>query len=709
MAIQRINLTRDQLASFLQDFEQIKQFENLFATVNSTANFDIEGTSISAGNAEASANEALALISAIENSIEFVQTAQAVQNNNSTATDYIDFSTTAPAPVEKVGRVYWDGGTTLGVRMTANVIGRVNEDLFYYIKASSAITKGQVVMFTGSVGSSGVPTGAPATGVTDGSYIMGVAAESIALNGFGLVQYNGTLKGIDTSAFVDGDILWYDPAVTGGFTKTKPSAPNVKVQMAAVINAGSGGSGSILIRVNAGSVLGGTDSNVQFNTLADKDLIQYYSAGGYWRNVAYSSITVGYADNLTGGAANRIPYQTATNSTGFIVAPTIASTVLTWNGTGFAWTIPATGTVTSVAALTLGTTGTDLSSTVATGTTTPVITLNVPTASASNRGALSSTDWSTFNGKQAALVSGTNIKTVGGVSLLGSGDVGTIGVTYGGTGTATAFTAGSVVFAGASGVYSQDNTNLFWDNTNKRLGIGTTAASYKLDVRGGISVSSTASGSAPANGGYFGVSSSGLYMSSTGSTPLSFAIGGTERAWLNTTGNYVVGASNDDNINSGVGVKLRGASTGNGVATVSASSTSAAVGLSMYSTGAAAYRFYVSWDGKINCTSTTIAAISDVRMKENIRDLDYGLDTILALKPRRFDWKAGKGKGTKDDIGFIAQEAELVMPEMVGSWLPGPGDPEDLKSLSAGELIPVFVKAIQELTARVEELERNAK
>jgi hypothetical protein len=60
------------------------------------------------------------------------------------------------------------------------------------------------------------------------------------------------------------------------------------------------------------------------------------------------------------------------------------------------------GTVTSVAALTLGTTGTDLSSTVATGTTTPVITLQVPTASATNRGALSSTDWSTFNGKAPA-------------------------------------------------------------------------------------------------------------------------------------------------------------------------------------------------------------------------------------------------------------------------------------------------------------------
>lgn len=81
------------------------------------------------------------------------------------------------------------------------------------------------------------------------------------------------------------------------------------------------------------------------------------------------------------------------------------------------------GTVTSVAALTLGTTGTDLSSTVATSTTTPVITLNVPTASAANRGALSAADWSTFNGKQEALVSATNIKTINGSTILGSGDL----------------------------------------------------------------------------------------------------------------------------------------------------------------------------------------------------------------------------------------------------------------------------------------------
>jgi hypothetical protein len=66
-----------------------------------------------------------------------------------------------------------------------------------------------------------------------------------------------------------------------------------------------------------------------------------------------------------------------------------------------------------------GTTGTDFN-VVSSGTDHQ---FNLPTASATTRGALSTTDWSAFNGKQAALVSGTNIKTVNGNSLLGSGNI----------------------------------------------------------------------------------------------------------------------------------------------------------------------------------------------------------------------------------------------------------------------------------------------
>jgi len=89
-------------------------------------------------------------------------------------------------------------------------------------------------------------------------------------------------------------------------------------------------------------------------------------------------------------------------------ATSYTNTIPAKTGT-FAMLDDITGTVTNVSALTIGTTGTDLSSTVVTGTTTPVITLNVPTASATNRGVLSAADWSTFNGKQVAGTYSTDI------------------------------------------------------------------------------------------------------------------------------------------------------------------------------------------------------------------------------------------------------------------------------------------------------------
>lgn len=129
------------------------------------------------------------------------------------------------------------------------------------------------------------------------------------------------------------------------------------------------------------------------------------------------------------------------------------------------------------------------------------------------------------------------------------------------------------------------------------------------------------------------------------------------------------------------------------------SSSNSDLNLYVYSTGAAAARFYVGMAGTVYATSTTITGISDVRLKENIRDLDDGLASIMALKPRKFDWKAGKGKDIKDDRGFIAQEFEQVFPDMIDEWSdPAPEGEEPYKAVNAN-LIPTLVKAIQELKA----------
>jgi hypothetical protein len=91
----------------------------------------------------------------------------------------------------------------------------------------------------------------------------------------------------------------------------------------------------------------------------------------------------------------------------------------------------------------------------------------------------------TWNAKQAALVSGTNIKTINGNTLLGSGDLvisGGGGITIGTT-AVTSGTIGRVFFQGTGDVVQQ-SASLFWDNTNSRLGVGATpSTAVRLDVR----------------------------------------------------------------------------------------------------------------------------------------------------------------------------------------------------------------------------------
>jgi len=119
-----------------------------------------------------------------------------------------------------------------------------------------------------------------------------------------------------------------------------------------------------------------------------------------------TSVTATSPVTSTGGTTPVIAMPAATTS----VSGYLTST--DWNT--FNGKSNTSGTVTSVAALTLGTTGTDLTSTVANGTTTPVITLNVPTASASNRGALSSADWTTFNNKGSGTVTSASVVSANG-------------------------------------------------------------------------------------------------------------------------------------------------------------------------------------------------------------------------------------------------------------------------------------------------------
>ena len=244
---------------------------------------------------------------------------------------------------------------------------------------------------------------------------------------------------------------------------------------------------TIVTRAGKGSPLTNTELDANFNNL--NAAIIAGGVSGYLRTsfnatAGQTSFTFTYTPPYVlvwvNGVLLSAADYTATSGTVVVLATTCAvgdvvELVALSSGAG-----GGAGTVTSVAPLQFTTTGTDVSSSVASPSTTPVITLNLPTASATSRGALSSTDWTTFNSKQAPLVSGTNIKTLFGTTILGSGDAGLVPATYGGTGLSAPGTSGNVLMSNGTTWVSSAPTTTFTPSTiNTVTGVSSTlAASY---------------------------------------------------------------------------------------------------------------------------------------------------------------------------------------------------------------------------------------
>lgn len=326
----------------------------------------------------------------------------------------------------------------------------------FVVGVSYRITSAGTTDFT-TIGAANSNVGTTFTATGAGS---GTGAASIA----GTYGIRTTSPGYATSC-VDNDIFGYDEAISednAGYNRFIGNSANANVKGMVVTSA------SYMSLVEGNKIAGGTDSlyhssgnnaiysgNDYRNANTDAYLVPTVAAGRPRTDffTAIPSVAVTGANQTinamgvpifsvsgtgslqtlappwTGfyGSVTLIPTGAFTTVTGGNIK--IASTavvdkalVMTWDGTDWYPNDAYQGTVTSVAALTLGTTGTDLSSTVATGTTTPVITLQVPTASAANRGVLSTTDWSAFSGKYTP---GTALTatTVSGTQYLASGPI----------------------------------------------------------------------------------------------------------------------------------------------------------------------------------------------------------------------------------------------------------------------------------------------
>jgi len=192
------------------------------------------------------------------------------------------------------------------------------------------------------------------------------------------------------------------------------------------------------------------------------------------------------------------------------------------------------------------------------------------------------------------------------------------------------------------------------------------------------------------------------YYKIDGSGNSVWSSGGTERMRLNSNGFLLVGATSPLGGNTSSEFKVTGA--GSWPLTLNANDRGLLIRNSASSAGVYAYFEYnggtnngsISWSGGTTAYNTT----SDARIKDNIVDAPDAGDLIDAIQVRSWDFKAD---GAHWRYGMVAQELLEVAPEAVNK----PEDEEMMMGVDYSKLVPMLIKEVQSLRARVAQLEGN--
>ncbi|NOR27619.1 MAG: hypothetical protein GQ540_03710 [Lutibacter sp.] len=178
------------------------------------------------------------------------------------------------------------------------------------------------------------------------------------------------------------------------------------------------------------------------------------------------------------------------------------------------------------------------------------------------------------------------------------------------------------------------------------------------------------------------------------------------------TGNNVcVGTSTGAALTTGSGINTCIGATAGDLITTGINNT--CLGYQANPTGATVSNEFTLGNGSITdlrCNDTTISSLSDIRDKSNVVAIPYGLDFINSMRPVQFDWtRRDRTMEGKVDLGFIAQELDEVEDQfdshdytrLVHKENPEKWEADPMKTY------PILIKAIQELSEKVTELEEK--
>ena len=348
--------------------------------------------------------------------------------------DSLAVSITSAEAVD-IGGIVWnpiDGTFDMG--LIGGVTLQAGQELHMYGKATEAISNGQAVMFAGVQGDHILIAKADATIINaNPEYFIGIATQNFSNNQFGYVTVFGNVRGLNTTAYTLGSVLYYnsESSTDGLLTATEPTAPNAKIIVAAVVRVHAN-QGILLVRPHVMPKLKDIQ-DVYAPSPSDKNGLFWNNTNSRYENNSISGI-LGYTPandsevvKLTGvqtvggiktfsestkfdygvylkqdGITASFPGYTTIDGTtnGYVVTNGDGRTAFfnLANVTSLGYTYPSTsGTLALTSELhspvTIGT---------ANGLSLSGQQLSLALSSASTNGALSSMDWNTFNNKQTA-------------------------------------------------------------------------------------------------------------------------------------------------------------------------------------------------------------------------------------------------------------------------------------------------------------------
>lgn len=494
---------------------------------------------------------------------------------------------------------------------TGNLIAAVRNE------TGATLTKGTVVYPAGASGNKMLVQKALANSDATSAQTYGMIQADIPNNQNGFVVISGLVSGLNTSGLVEGGILYLSPTTAGGYTQTKPSAPNHLVYVGIVTRVHAT-QGDIQTRIQNGYELDEIH-DVQITSIANNDILQYDSATSLWKNVtpatARTNLGLAIGTNVQAWDVH-LDQIAALNPT--------ADNFIVGNGTSWILETPAQARASLGAVSSAG------------DTMTGKLNLPVVTTSAApiniGMGATNTAPTSPISG-DIWINAANNLSVQIGAATL------------------------QVAFLNMPSTWSTAQT---FDNTIN--------ASGNISLTGS-SNSNTALGTAATTGtttiGGTGQTGALIFGRSISSQTTSIQAGATTSGNTKTI-NFGTGGLSGSTTTITIGSTNGTTTTANGTWTFSGSQQVNSLGVGTAASGTA---------GEIRATNNITAYFSsDIKFKENVTPITGATEIVKAIGADYFDWtdayiaERGGEDGyfvQKHDFGVIAQKVQAVFPKAV--------------------------------------------